>query len=284
MRIIGIIGTGKMGAWIARFMEKEGYDVFVYDIDHLKKKKLASESENIFEASSLKDLTEKAEIIVLAVPIRAVPKVARELRDLVSKSHIVIDISSTKVKTLRALSKLPCRVLGVHPLFGPSANDLKGKKVILTPVDESGLELAKKAERWLRKKGAFTTIMSAEKHDRIMELILALTHFIGLVTAITLSDYPLEELQCCAGPTFTALQALSVTVAMDSPEMLADIQTSLNSVSHIQKFLENALRLAKLIENADITSLELEIRKTARRVVEKIDQREQRKILYKIFK
>jgi prephenate dehydrogenase len=146
------------------------------------------------------------------------------------------------------------------------------------------LELAKKAEEWLRKRGATPIIMVAEEHDRIMELVLALTHFVGLVTAMTLSDYPLEELQCCAGPTFTALQALSVTVATDSPEMLADIQTSLNSVSHIRKFLENASRLVKLIENADISSLEFEIRKTARRMVEQIDQKKQRKILYKIFK
>ncbi len=280
----GIVGAGDMGSWIAKFMEREGYFVFIYDIDPIKRKELASISEKMFEVSSLKDLTEEAELIVLAVPIRAVRGVISELKGLVTKSHVVVDISSTKVKTQKALSELPCRVLGVHPLFGPSAEGLKGKRVILISSDSSRSELIEKAEGWLRKRGATCIVMSAEEHDRMMRLVLALTHFIGLVTAMTLSDYPLKELQNYAGPTFTALQALAVTVATDSPEMLADIQTSLDAVPHIKKFLENALRLFKLIENADITSLELEVRKTAIKIAEKIDHKKQRRILYNVFK
>jgi len=284
MQRIGIIGAGKMGTWITDFLVREGHEVYVYDKDHLKTKKLVLRSEKAFEADSLKTLVKNAHVIIMAVPIRAVQEVARGLSGLVSKSHVVIDISSTKVKTLEALSNLPCEVLGVHPLFGPSAVDLRGKKIILTPTRNSSLELIKRAESWIRNRGGFPFIMSAEEHDKVMELVLALTHFIGLATAMTLSDYPLEEIQNYVGPTFTALQALSVTVVTDSPEMLADIQTSLNSVPHIQKFLKNALRLFKLIKNADLTSLELEISRTAKKIAKHTDQKRQRGILYKIFK
>ena len=174
-------------------------------------------------------------------------------------------------------------MLGAHPLFGPTARTLEGKTVILTPIDPSSRALADRAANWLKERQTSTVQMTPSEHDSLMEPILALTHYIGLATAAVLVDHPLRELLRYAGPTHTALQALAVTVATDSPEMLADIQATLDPTPHVGGFLKQATKLADMIEKGEGREFELWAADLAERLRKKVDPGACRETLYRIY-
>lgn len=97
---IGIVGTGRMGAGLARRLGKKGLQTALAARDAHKAQTLAAELGAV--ACPLESLRELADVIVLAVPFAAAPEALASLGDLAGK--ILVDISNPVTPDYLALT------------------------------------------------------------------------------------------------------------------------------------------------------------------------------------
>lgn len=165
---VGIIGgQGKTGTQFARMFRALGYRVRVTGAS-TKHRNTA--------------LIAGSDIVVFALPLsRAAELMRKELKNATRKDQLILDVSSLKVRETRAMLLAPGEVIGMHPLFGP-ATDSKGERIILTPVRASTQTL-NSLKAVLRAMGLKVSIMTPEKHDRLMGTIQVIPHLKSFLMA-----------------------------------------------------------------------------------------------------
>ncbi len=168
---IGIIGgTGKMGRLFARVFADAGFCVMV--------------SGRNTPLTSL-DIAQKADVVMISVPIHATVTVIREVAPLLGKKQILCDLTSLKVLPVEAMLSSKAEVIGFHPMFGPSVSGLTGQTIIVTPARCQPASCDLLTGVFLAE-GARITYATPDEHDRLMAVIQGLTHFKSLVMAETL--------------------------------------------------------------------------------------------------
>jgi prephenate dehydrogenase len=277
MKVV-IIGAGKMGLWFTTCLLKRGFEVILSDSD--EKKLYQIENPLIDDYLKLKQLTilsnidavKNGEVIVLAVPQKALEGLLLEIAGYVNQNKLIIDVSSvrkTSVITLRRHMKSAVAV-GVHPMFGPGATDIKGHLFILTPESEPERKAGEKVKKYLETNGARTMTLSPEKHDELMSSVLGLSHFLAIVAAHTIVslDHPEETIEA-AGTTYKILLTYMGAVLSEEADFYGSLQMNLPDVSKIEGiFLEKAKFWHEMIENkeadkfiAEFNNLKLEFGK-----------------------
>ncbi len=119
-------------------------------------------------------------------------------------------------------------VLGTHPLFGPGSKGVKHKTYILTPTNAQEAAYADEFRKWLDKEGAHVFVMSPEKHDALISVVLGMPHFLGLAACETLLEQPdFAETKQVAGTTYRMLFTLAEATALETPDLFANLQTKL---------------------------------------------------------
>jgi prephenate dehydrogenase len=177
----------------------------------------------------------------------------------VTKSQVLLDICSIKKYPVDILHKyLPNNlVLGTHPVFGPGSTNLKNKTFILTPTNSAEREFAQDFKKWLESKQVRVFLMSPEKHDKLMSVVLGLPHFIGLVACDVLleqENYP--ETKDVAGTTFRMLFTLAEVAALEEPELFNSLQSSLPEIIQLESlFINKASEWLETIKKKDSVAI-----------------------------
>ncbi len=177
---IGIIGgNGRMGALFATFFRERGLKVQISDL----KTKLKN-----------KEIAKTSNITIVSVPIDKTEKVIKEVLPHIPKNSAIMDFTSVKEMPVKAMLKGKCEVLGIHPMFGDS-NPIPGQTVILCPTDKSK-KWANWIEQFLKKHKVKIQKMSAQKHDKIMNIAQGLIHFADITfsEALRRTKMPTKEL------------------------------------------------------------------------------------------
>jgi prephenate dehydrogenase/chorismate mutase len=242
--IIG--GKGGMGKWIASFLRGQGHRVEILD---------PSPGETPFtEAESLADGVQKADLIVVAVPMTVCAKVLEEVAELRPKG-VVAELCSLKSHLLPVMNRLRedgMRLVSFHPLFGPGVKTLSGRTIVLcTEGDPDDRAVV---------RGLFeeTTVEFVEidipEHDRRMGLVLGLTHLSNLVFARALlhSGVTAHEIAEVAGSTYAKQIKTTREVTEENPGLYFEIQ-ALNSITpETTEWLKRAVdEYAECITNND---------------------------------
>jgi prephenate dehydrogenase len=236
-RFAVIGGAGKMGRWLAAFLKDNGYDVVLADTDAAALRQTAA-ALGLPAAAANPRAVNGAEYIIVAVPIEAFEKVITGLAPHLKPGQAVIDVTSTKTVPVAVMHRrLPgITVLGAHPLFGPGAQSIAGKNVVLTPVAPEETALAERVRSFLVERGARVSLMSPAEHDEMMSLILGLSHFIALVAADTLLGAgTLHAMDAAGSSTYKVLLTLVESVLSEDPDLYASIQMSLPSVTRFER-------------------------------------------------
>jgi prephenate dehydrogenase len=143
--------------------------------------------------------------------------------------------------------------LGTHPVFGPGSTTIENKTFVLTPTNSQEDAFAEGFKKWLETKKARVFVMSPQKHDELMSVVLGLPHFIGLVVCDTLLEqayYP--ETKEVAGTTYRMLFTLAEATALENPELFSSLQFSLPEMEKIENlFIEKAREWLNLIRQKD---------------------------------
>src|SRR3989344_7613594 len=144
IHIIG--GTGQMGSWLKKFLEAQEILPTVSD-----------------QKISGAKLIAQADIIFISVPINIAPKIIAETAKKVKSETLLVDLTSIKTETTKALEQIKNPAISLHFLFGPSVSTIQNQKVVIIPIRKS--KLSKDLIKLLKKAGAQIIEMSTRDHD-----------------------------------------------------------------------------------------------------------------------
>ena len=253
MKIAIIGGAGKMGRWMAGFLQKEGHEIIVCDKD---KTRLTAVQDNLgVSVASISQAMKESDVIVLAVNIDFFEEAVKEISPFVRPGQVILDITSIKEQPVDLMHKYleKATVLGTHPLFGPGAKDAANQNFVLTPTSDAEIMLAQKVRNYLQKHNAVVTLMTPRKHDEMMAVVLGLAHFISIITADTLAEIGKQsQFKSIGGSTFRVLTTLVESVVSEDPELYATLQMKLPYVSEVEELFQmQAAKWAAIVKNKD---------------------------------
>ena len=235
LRILVVGGMGGMGGWMARFLSGQGHQVAIFDI--------AGGESPFPRAKSMDEGLEDADLVVLAVPMSVCAELLGGLCRLPARP-VVAELCSLKLHLLPALEaarSAGLRVVSFHPMWGPEAKLLSGKRLLLV---RSGNE---REEELVRGLFAATSVaihdLSLEEHDHRMAVVLGLAHLLnlGFARALALCGLSPEALREAAGVTFGKQIRTTLEVVSENPDLYFEIQRLSGSTSEPLERLQEAL-------------------------------------------
>jgi len=252
-----VLGAGKMGVWFAKWCIAKGDTVVLAD---RKPQKLAQFKEELgVETADFPTAVRGADRVLICVSISSFEEIVKKIASAVIKGQPVMDISSIKEYPVNVMHKYlkEALVLGTHPVFGPGSHGVKNKAYVLTPTNPEEEAYAKEFQRWLEKEEAHVFIMTPQKHDELMSLILGFPHFLGLAACETLLAQPaFSESKKLAGTTYRMLFTLAESVAQETPDLYANVQTKLPGLGKMEElFIANAQEWIDLMKKKDTTEI-----------------------------
>ena len=170
-----------------------------------------------------------ADLLVLAVPVRAMAAVAGACAPVLRPDAIVTDVGSVKQAVLEALTAvLPAGMpfVGAHPIAGTEVSGaaaafpelFRGRRCIITPSAGGDATAVAKIRALWEGVGMRVDEMDAARHDTILAWVSHLPHAVAFSVLNALLDVDPTMLPF-AGPSFRDL----TRVAASSVEMWGDI-------------------------------------------------------------
>ena len=265
---LAVVGLGLIGGSFARDVRRLGlaHQLIGYDNNSAYREEISSLNLVDYLAAAPDEKMAEAELVLLAVPVKAFAEVLAQIRPHLSASAIVTDAGSVKSPLLKIMSTpeySEILFVGGHPIagsehFGPRAAQEKlfsGKRFILTPNEKTDQDVVERVSGLWDSLGAVVSEMDAETHDQIFSSVSHLPHLLAYasIQAIANSENP-----DALGHSGAGLKDFS-RIASSSPEMWSDIflENSQNLLLRINTFknvltaLEDAVRekdKQKLIE------------------------------------
>lgn len=243
MQIAIVGGYGKMGMWLARHLKSEGRQVVIAGRDQAK---LAAAAGQLgVEAASSHDAVKRADAVILSLPIDGFEQAVEDIAPFTHDGQMIFDVTSVKAMPVNAMHKHIKKgiVLGTHPMFGPGADGLAGRRFILTPTSQQEEALAEEVRKYLEERQAVVVSMTPREHDELISIVLGLSHFIALVYADTLvKTGKLEKASTVSGTTFKLLLTLAESVLSEDPSFYASLQMALPGNLKLQGALAESLQ------------------------------------------
>ncbi len=212
---IGIIGgLGAMGKLFHRFFADHGYPVAVSDV--------ATPLTN-------EDVIDRSDVVLVSVPLHKAPEILETLAPRFRSGQLVTDISSLKVRPMKAMEKSAAWYVGLHPMYGPYVKDFVGQTMVVCPgrVAEAPWEWLMEV---LRRAGLKIHVCSADEHDRMMTVIQLIPHVTTVVLGHCLRDMGIDAAESLRytspiyrleldliGRLFAQDPALYAAIAMENP-------------------------------------------------------------------
>jgi prephenate dehydrogenase len=182
---VAVIGSsGGMGKFFAKYFASRGHEVT--GADPAK----SSMRDSRFKAvGSNREAVEGADVVVLATPIEKTVEAAEEVIPQMRPGTCLVELTSIKGKILgplrRAAAAGGVELLSVHPLFGPSLSSFKGMKICVIETDGKASE----TRVAVLFPDAVIIPMKEREHDRMMGLMLSLTHIMNIAYAGAVDRY-----------------------------------------------------------------------------------------------
>lgn len=197
-----IIGLGLIGGSLAKGLRKSGSfgEVigFDRDPDELEKGLLTGVID--VAAESLAQAVSEADLVVLAVPVKAMEKVLVDIAPFIAEDTFLTDVGSTKGNVVEAAQRvftaLPSGFVPGHPIAGSEKSGVEAAdenlflnhKVILTPLAESSSGAVKLFTEMWSALGAEVLVMNVEKHDEVLAATSHLPHMLAFSLVDTLAQ------------------------------------------------------------------------------------------------
>ena len=232
---VAFIGLGLIGSSLARVIAAEHLAENVVAATRSKKtledaKALGIISEGF---SDPVDAVRDADLIVLALPVRATQKILETIKPYLSENAIITDVGSTKGNVVEAAhavygQNIPFGFVPGHPIAGAEHTGVHaGKvdlfanhKVILTPLPSSAEWAVEKLIQLWQAAKAEVICMDVEKHDEVLAHTSHLPHLMAfnLVEQLANREDNLDIFRYAAG----GFRDFSRIAASD-PQMWHDI-------------------------------------------------------------
>ncbi|NLA51774.1 MAG: prephenate dehydrogenase/arogenate dehydrogenase family protein [Alcaligenaceae bacterium] len=233
IKTVGVIGAGLIGGSFALALKRAGLCERVIAAGRQQSTLLNAKALGVIdEAVSMESLAQQADLIYIAVPVKAFASVLQKLTPHLSDRVVVCDGGSTKYELItdaRAIMGDRIRqFVPLHPIAGShqsgaaaARSDLyEDRKLIITPLAEnSSADIEMLAAVW-QAIGASVYCMDAQLHDKIFAATSHLPHYItaAYLNSLLASEYH-ELFFTMAGTGFKDF----TRIAASSPDMWSDI-------------------------------------------------------------
>jgi len=239
---ICVLGTGKMGSWLAKLLSTE-HTVSVYD-------SVPSKAQAIAGVSTLSDIKEirsaSPQLLINCVSLQNTVESFREVLPLLPNNCLLCDIASVKGTLPAFYREAKFRFVSVHPMFGPTFADLndlsRENAVIISDSDSEGKEFFRRLfERF--KITIFN--YSFSEHDVMMAYSLTLPFVSSMVFASCVST------ETVPGTTFKHHLDVARGLLSEDDFLLSEIIFNPHSLAQLEKISGRLNFLWHIIRNRD---------------------------------
>ena len=264
IRRLCIVGTGLIGGSLARDLRRLGEVGEVVG---------SSRSTSNLEQAAALGVIDRfdtdaaraaagADMVVVAVPLGAMPAVFARIRDALGDDAVVTDVGSAKgsVVTAARTGLGPCytRFVPAHPIAGTEHSGVEAsvehlferRRVIVTPTVQTGADALGRVRRMWETVGAEVVEMDVVRHDEVLAATSHLPHMLAytLVDVLGRMEERVEIFRCAAGGfrDFTR-------VASSDPRMWHDIcQANRDALADVlERFSADLDRLSDAVRRGD---------------------------------
>jgi prephenate dehydrogenase len=209
-----------------------------------------------------------ADLVLVATPVGQYAQVFASLRDA---SALITDAGSTKRDVIaaarKALGPRISRFVPAHPIAGAeksgaaaaSADLFKGRRVVLTPLEENAAKDISTVEDAWKSCGASVSRMNADEHDAVLATVSHLPHLLAyaLVHEVAGRDNSEQLFSFAAGGfrDFTRIASSHPEMWRDicvanKDRLLREIARFSSKLEEIEALLERPAELEKLLAEA----------------------------------
>lgn len=263
-----VIGLGLIGGSLASALRTRGICRTVVGYDRDKDELEAGLRLGVIgeAATDLLTAAAEADVIVLAVPVKAIEAVLAEILPVLRADTILTDVGSVKGNVVKSATELfghvPERFIPGHPIAGSEKSGVAAAdatlfehhKVIITPLPQSDPDAVTLIARMWQSVGAQVLQMDVDRHDEVLAATSHLPHLL----AFSLVDTLAQEQDCNDIFRYAAGGFRDFTrVAASDPTMWHDIGLA-NKQAILQKideFTSGVGRLRKAIETEDSVAM-----------------------------
>jgi prephenate dehydrogenase len=264
LKRVAIVGVGLVGGSFAAALRRAGAVTSVVGVDRNAQAVERAAALGIIDsvAESVSDAASGADLVVVAVPVRAAASVLHDVALSLDPGAVVTDVGSTKTDVTAAaraeLRALFPRFVPGHPIAGREASGVdaatpdlfRGARIVITPARETAPDAVELVRGCWEAAGGRVVALEPEVHDRIFAAVSHLPHLLAfaLVSEITARPDAAELFGFAAGGfrDFTR-------IAASSPEMWRDIALQ-NRAALLEELDRYAARMAvfrDLIDRGD---------------------------------
>ncbi|KAA9133180.1 bifunctional chorismate mutase/prephenate dehydrogenase [Marinihelvus fidelis] len=239
-------GGGRMGHWIARYLDTVGYLVEISDP--------AAGDTPFTNIDDWESCVDRFDVVVVAAPLRPSNAILARIAEL-KPPGLVFDIGSLKSPMrpgLEAVRSAGCRVCSVHPMFGPNEVGLSGRHILFVNVGHD--EAVGDALALFAHTAADCVELSLEEHDEVMAWVLGLSHIVNIAFASALADSgeAVPMLENISSSTFNAQLKVAAQVVSENPHLYYEIQQGNEKTPEVVAAFRDALdRLAGAVAGGD---------------------------------
>jgi len=264
MEKLVVVGLGLIGGSLALDI-KQRMKFKVYGIDqnedHIKK---ALELGIIDSAGSFDDFTD-ADVVIIAVPVNVIPKVAMQVLDLISAEAMVFDVGSVKNEICKTIHNHKNRknYVAAHPLAGtefsgPEAailNLFDDKVNIICEADKTDWRILDRAISLFKQLNMRIKMMNPVEHDRHIAYVSHLSHVSSFMLGKTVLEIEKNE-EAIFDMASTGF-ASTVRLAKSSANTWTPIflENKDNLIKSLDEYIKNLKEFKAMVQNEDAEAL-----------------------------
>ena len=231
MKTVIVKGLGLMGGSLAKDMRPLYPEAEFVGMDAKQSHEQKAVELGLVDRIGTADDFDRADMVVLCIPVNALPDALVEVMDAIHQDCLVWDTGSTKSQLCKRLSNHPKRhqYVAAHPIAGTENTGpeaaisglFHGKTNIVCEVERSGFEFQERARELFQALGMRIRFMNPDTHDRQIAFVSHLSHISSFMLGKTVmrEEQSERDIFDMAGSGFES----TVRLAKSSPAMWTPI-------------------------------------------------------------
>jgi len=180
----------------------------------------ASGADQPLTDAELAELCAAADLVLLCVPIAAMPEVLCALLPHINARQVLADIASVKMRPMAYMEEAHAGpVVGTHPLFGPDAPD--DPQVAVCPGARAGEDDISLVEDLFSRIGCAVFRTTAQEHDKAVAYIQGLNFVTSTAYFATLAEHP--EFLPFLTPSFQRRKEAARTMITENSQLFGSL-------------------------------------------------------------
>ena len=261
LKRVALVGVGLISGSLAIALRRSGAGLSIAGTDRDPQALERAAALGVIDtvAGSVSEAVRGAELVIVAVPVRAIGPVLHDVALALEPGAVVTDVGSTKADVVAIargeLRALFPRFVPGHPVAGREASGVdaatgelfKGARIVLTPVPGTAADAIDLVRGCWEAAGGRVVTLSPEDHDRIFAAVSHLPHLLSFALVSDIASRPnAAELFSFAAGGFRDF----TRIAASSPEMWRDIALQ-NRAALLEELDSFSARLAVFRELID---------------------------------